>query len=170
MEYKWIGAILTVAGCGGFGFTLAAMHRHEERSLRQLIAVLDYMACELQFRMTPLPELCRQASRESHGPVREVLLRLGNELDHQISPDVAGCMRTALSAAGDIPKQTSDNLTLLGNSLGRFDLDGQLGGLESVRSACRRDLEALTKDRDVRLRSYQTLGLCAGAALAILLI
>jgi len=28
----------------------------------------------------------------------------------------------------------------------------------------------MSKDRDVRLRSYQTLGLCAGAALAILFV
>ena len=32
------------------------------------------------------------------------------------------------------------------------------------------ELEQMAEGRDTRLRSYQTLGLCAGAALAILLV
>ena len=61
-------------------------------------------------------------------------------------------------------------MLLLGKSIGRFDMDGQIKGLEAVRQDCRRRLDELSKDRDTRLRSYQTLGLCAGAALAILFI
>jgi hypothetical protein len=57
---------------------------------------------------------------------------------------------------------------MLGTSLGRYDLQGQLNGIESVRIRCRSDLEELERNRDVRLRSYQRLGLCAGCALAIL--
>ena len=59
---------------------------------------------------------------------------------------------------------------MLGTSLGRFDLTGQLNGLEQVRSHCRRELEALAGNRDQRVRGYQTLGICAGAALAILFV
>ena len=58
----------------------------------------------------------------------------------------------------------------LGRTLGRFDLDGQLIGLENARRDCRRAVDALSENRDNRLRCYQTLGLCAGAALAILFI
>lgn len=170
MGYKWIGAVLIILGCGGFGFSLAALHRREEQTLRQLISSIEYMTCELQFQMTPLPDLCLQAGREQRGVVGNVLMHLGEELDAQISPDVGSCMHAALTTAGEIPTKTLENLRLLGNSLGRFDLSGQLNALESVRASCRRDLEALTNNRDTRLRSYQTLGLCAGAALAILLI
>lgn len=170
MDFKWIGAVLITLGCGGFGCSLAAAHRREEYALRQLLSALDYMECELQFRLTPLPDLCRQAARERSGPVSRVLRELAEELDSQISPDVASCMSAALVAAGDIPRYTEENLKLLGSSLGRFDLKGQLNGLEAVRASCRRSLDELGNNRDIRLRSYQTLGLCAGAALAILLI
>ena len=61
-------------------------------------------------------------------------------------------------------------LLLLGHSLGRFDLSGQLKGLASVRERCGQELQALRSDRDSRLRSFRVLGLCAGAALVILLI
>jgi hypothetical protein len=79
-------------------------------------------------------------------------------------------MDQALSTAGELPSRTRDNLLLLGRSMGRFDLPGQLSALESVRSSCRRDLAQFTDSRDTRLRNYKTLGLCAGASLVILLV
>lgn len=170
MEFKWIGAILIILGCGGFGFSMAAAHRREEHDLRQLIAALDYMECELQYRMTPLPDLCHAAGQEIGGQTGTVLLRLSEELNHQVSPDVAACMGSALRNTDRLSGHTLENLKLLGSSLGRFDLKGQLSGLETVRGACRQDLARLSQNRENRLRSYQTLGLCAGAALAILLI
>lgn len=168
MTLKWIGAILIVLSCGGFGFLLAANHRREERTLRQLIGALDYMECELQYRLTPLPELCRQAAKESGGVIRDALSALAVQLEDQIRPDVESCMNAALAQIQDLPKSSRICLRKLGRSLGRFDLPGQLKGLEAVRAACRLELNRLSQNRDARLRSYQTLGLCAGAALAIL--
>lgn len=168
MSYKWIGAVLVIVGCGGFGFSLAASHKKEEGSLRQLNRILNFMACELQYRLTPLPELCRQAAKEGKGTLSEVFLNLARELDWQVSPDVSCCMITALRRSHDLPQRTRKRMLELGRTLGRFDLAGQLKGLEALETACRQDLEELSKNRDVRLRSYQTLGLCAGAALAIL--
>ena len=170
MNYKWIGSLLIILGCGGFGFSLAANHKREENCLRQLIGALDYMGCELQYRMTPLPDLCRSASQQCKGMVGQVLRRVSEELDRQVSPDTASCMYAALTQSEALPHITRKKLQLLGATLGHFDLAGQLSGLEAVRESCRNDLSTLTKNRDSRLRSYQTLGLCAGAALAILLI
>lgn len=170
MNYKWIGAIFIVVSCGGFGFSVAAAQLREEKTLRQLIAALDYMECELQYRLTPLPELCRQAGADARGCIREVFLGLAGELEAQIAPDVASCMDAALARVRDLPAHTRESLQLLGQTLGRFDLPGQLKGLDAVRFACRRRLEELTTNKEPRLRSYQTLGLCAGAALAILFI
>ena len=170
MSLKLIGAILIIISCGGFGFKLAASHRREETTLRQLVSVLDFMECELQYRLTPLPELCRQAAAESSGLIWQIFLALAMELEDQISPDVERCMNAALSKVKDIPAHSLEALSLLVRSLGRFDMEGQLKGLDSVRQDCRRNLDALNKNKDVRLRNYQTLGLCAGAALAILFI
>ena len=168
MQYKWIGAVMILVSCGGFGFSLAAAQLREEKSLRSLVLALDYMECELQYRLTPLPELCRQTASESSGDIRSVFSSFSDELDAQISPDVARCMDAALSRNPNLPRLTRDSFSTLGQTLGRFDLPGQLKGLETVRAQCRRNLETLTANKESRLRSYQTLGLCAGAALAIL--
>lgn len=168
MQSKWIGALLIIAGCGGFGFSLAAGHRRQERLLKQLIQSLQWMQWQLQYRLTPLPELCRQAGKEATGIPREILLNLARELDWQVSPDAYSCMTAALKQSRDLPRNIRRLFLQLGRSLGRFDLEGQLQGLEAVRRGCETELAAMNQNRDVRLRSYQTLGLCAGAALAIL--
>ena len=170
MILRWTGAALVVAGCGGFGLNLAAGHRRQERMLTQLMCVLSYMEWELQYRMTALPELCRMASREATGALRQVLLRLAVELDSQACPDAAGCMQRAVEKTGEFPPALRRLLGRLGAILGRFDLPGQTAGLQQLQQLCRKELRRLEEGRDARLRSYSTLGFCAGAALAILLL
>ena len=170
MIMKVIGALMILGVSGWVGFRIAAEQRREESIQQQLIAALDYMQCELQYRRTALPELCRKAAAETTGKLREVFLNLSHELEDQISPDVQLCMHAALVRCKSLPTTVISCLQLLGQTLGRFDLDGQLLGFEAVRQTCRLKLDALRCNRDVRLRSYQTLGLCAGAALVILFI
>ena len=170
MTIKWIGALLVIAGCGGVGFTMAASYKREERCLRALVRALDYMTCELQFRLTPLPELCRAAGKECGGAAGQALMVLSSELESQINPDADSCMYAVLSKLNNLPGSTAQALGLLGKSLGRFDLNGQLQGIEQVRAHCRRELGSLEAGRDQRIRGYQTLGVCAGAALAILFV
>lgn len=168
MSIKWIGAALIILGCGGVGFSLASAHRKVERELRNLMSALDYMQCELQYRLTPLPELCRQTAVQSSGSIKALFLALAEELEDQIAPDVWHCMNAAIARTGALSAGAASVAGNLGKTLGRFDLEGQLRGLENARQSCRRELDKLADNRENRLRSYQTLGLCAGAALAIL--
>jgi len=167
---KWIGAALVVAGCGWVGFRMAAAHRREEAALTRLLGALDYMQCELQYHLTPLPDLCRQAAQQYPDLIGQVLLMLSRELECNLSPSVEQCMTQTLNGNVEMPDRIRKAFEVMGLSLGRFDLDGQIRGLEGVRAFCRGELEELSRNRESRLRSYQTLGLCAGAALAILFV
>lgn len=170
MSYKWIGAVLIVGSCAGFGFSLALQHRREEAMLTQLCSILDHMLWELPFQLTPLPELLRHTAQRTRGRLGTLFLKLARQLDRQVLPDVLCCTQAALEEAEvDFPR-VKDTLLLLGQSLGRFDLSGQLKGLHAVREQCAAQLQELKANRDTRLRSYRILGLCAGAALAILLV
>lgn len=170
MSIRLAGAILVILGCGSVGFRIAAAYCYEEKILRQLLNALDYMQCELQYRLTPLPDLCRSVGAAAKGKIGEVFARFAEELDAQITPDVSNCMECVLLSCENLPRMSLQALQHLGRSLGRFDLDGQLLGLEATRRTCRESLEELTQDKPLRLRSYKTLGLCAGAALVILFI
>ena len=168
MNYKWIGAVLVIVGCGGFGFSLAATQLREESNLRQLIRMLKFMERELRYRLTPLPQLCRQASGEGKGAVRDVMKQLATELERQEQPDVSSCMRMAMERSGELSRRMRRLLSRLGRCLGRFDIEGQLEGLEEILDACREQLKDLQSEKRTRLKSYRTLGLCTGAALVIL--
>ena len=37
---------MIIAGCGGYGFSLAARYRRQERTLSELINALERMECE----------------------------------------------------------------------------------------------------------------------------
>ena len=170
MTGKILGAILVIMGCGSFGFALSANVMREELALRQLIGALDYMQCELQYRMTPLPDLCRQVGLQQKNRIGYLFTRLSTELEENVSPDVFQCVCVSIEETPGLPKQCVKAVELLGASLGRFDIPGQIQGLESVRLYCRNQLETIAQNRDERLRSYQTLGICTGAALAILFV
>ncbi len=163
---KWLGAILIVGGCGGFGCSLAAGVRREMRLLKALLSVLTHMECQLRYQLTPLPELCR--SVPARGLLGKVMGSLARCLEEAMAPDVRTCMAWAIRKSGDVPPKVRRLLLELGDTLGRFDLAGQLTSLEAIRADCQRQLEALSNDQDLRLRSYTTLGLCAGAAAVIL--
>ncbi len=170
MEYRWVGAFLIIAACSGCGFSVAAGKRKEERLLYQLLEVLQYMEADLRYRMTPLPDLCRKVAGNVTGILRVVFMNLFRELSWQKLPDAGSCMMAAIQRTGEMPGRIRRLLVLLGQTLGQFDLDGQLLGIQTVRRRCEESLESIRKNRDERLRSYRTLGICAGAALTIILL
>lgn len=170
MLLKWIGAALVVTACGGCGFVMAQNYKKEERYLRSLMRALDTMISELSYRRTPLPQLLITAAEHADGELKNLLKNLARELERQITPDVGCCMEVVLGGYPSLPKLSAQVLHMLGRSLGQFDLSGQLRELDAVKSECARLLEIHSQDRENRVRNYQTLGLCAGAALAILFI
>lgn len=169
MTYKWVGAALIIAGCGGYGMSLALKFRKEEKYLFELKIILQYMISELQYKLTPLPELCRQSSRHASGVLREILGNLSTEMDLQLMPDARSCMAEALKKSRNAPSILRRLLIQLASTLGQFDLPGQICGIQGVQSNCEEALKRYRQNKDIRVRNYQTLGLCSGAALAIIL-
>ena len=167
---KILGAVMILAGCGGVGMMICIAYKTEEEMLRQMVHAMDYIQCELRFRMTPLPELCAQASSGCRGRVSCFWMHLSEALSHHTSPHVSECVLAAKQAAGPFPQRMNQILEILSHSLGQFDAQGQQQTLEAVTSHCRSELESMGNNRDMRLRSYQTLGICAGVALVILLV
>ena len=166
--FKWIGAILIVLGCGGYGCLLALSHRNTIKSLSQFLRILDIMENELEFRLPALSPLCRRAAQQGSGCVKMVLLSFAEELDRQVAPDAGLCMAAAVAKYPDLPPQLGKILVELGAEFGSFGLEGQLRSLKRVRSLCQSELKMMSENSDSQIRCYQTLSLCAGAAAAII--
>lgn len=162
-----IGAGCIFLGCGSFGFAMAAANRREEQELCRWLAALEFMSCELSYHLSPLGNLCRGAAEHSSGTVRQFLSALAACLERQTAADAQLCVHEVL-----VHLETTPRLRRLfrdfGATLGRFDLAGQLRGLENGIRSAGEALRALRDGAAERRRRYQTLGLCAGAALAIL--
>ena len=169
LHVKVIGSVLVILSCGACGFTAAAEFRSEIRLLRELREIIAHMSWELNYRLTPLPQLCRNCAKGRCRPLAQLFEHLGQMLDDQLAPDAESCMTVALGPAV-LPAAPTECLRELGRCLGKYDISGQLEGLESVREHCDKYLTQLESDKNGRVRTYQTLGLCAGAALALLLI
>ena len=170
MMLKILGAMIVIVGCGGCGLAIALSCRRETMALHQVIVALDFMHCELQYRLTPLPRLCRMVSSVTKGQIKNFFSVLATELEQQICPHAKTCVDAALSQCKAIPQQSREILSDLGNTLGVFNLEGQLQSIKALRELTETKLKEHTDNLDVRVRSYQTLGLCAGAAIAILFI
>lgn len=167
--YKWIGSILIIGSCTGFGISLAVHQKREEHLLSQLIRAIDEMLWELPFQLTPLPDLLRHCGGNQNCPLGRLFFAMAEQMDRQVLPDALSCMEAELHDELTSFPRVKKVLLLLGASLGRFDLSGQLNGLTSVKEKCNQEMMELHNGRDTRLRSYRVLGLCAGIALAILL-
>lgn len=170
MNYKWVGAILIIGSCSGFGLTVAFNHLQEIHLLDALKRIMDNMLCELTFQLTPLPDLVRHSSVGSPEALRTVLYAFAENLDRQLLPDALCCMQSAIEDTRPSFQNVTEILNLLGHSLGRFDLQGQIKELSDVREKCARKLEKLESMRDSHLRIYRILGICAGISLTVFLI
>lgn len=150
---------------------MVAGNAHKEIStLKQLISAMTFMECELTYRMTPLPQLCRLAGAITSGSIKRVFLYLASELEQHCNRSIDLCIHGAIVKCPDLPKLSKLRIEELGKSLGMFDLDGQVKCIKAINAENQRLLKEMTYDHKVRLRSYKTLGLCAGAALVILFI
>ena len=168
---KLLGAVLICVCCGWFGFSLSAAHKREERYLKQLISSIEYMQCEIQCRLSSLPDLCRQAASIcKKGAVCDFWSAFGRELNQQISAEVQPCLLAALDNSPELTTKTRECIASMGKDLGKFDVDGQISALESSKLFCKDQLDKHCAGKDEQRRSYQTLGICAGAALVIILI
>ena len=169
MTIRVLGAGLLMAGCWGFGWSISASHRAEVRMLRQLLAATQEMEWELRYRLTTVPALCRLAAGKTGGPVQDIFRELGQALDSCAVSEVSGCMNGLLSKS-PVPRRVNQCLKELGETLGRFDLESQLLGLQALSHRCRELLGETEANAAERMRTYQTLALCAGAALVILFV
>jgi stage III sporulation protein AB len=170
MNNRVLGAILIVLSCACLGFGSAAGYAKEVRILESFRSAVRYMRNELNCRCIPLPDLCKCAADTSEGVVAAFWSNLASELEAQICPDPLQCTLGALSRTKNVPQSMCDAVHMVGKTLGAFDLQGQLDGFDNICMHLDEVIHKRTKQQDIRVRGYRTAGVCAGIALAIILI
>lgn len=169
MIIRILGAIFVFFSCGGFGIRIAAGYRNSIKEMRQLIGILTMMESELAYRRLPLEPLCRSLSTKCSGSISVALLHLADALERNNEPDAAECVHYAIAETKIMPELVKDGFKILGVTLGMFDAEEQIKQIRFAKSECLNLLQIYTQTKQPHIQSCQTLGLCAGAAMAILL-
>lgn len=170
MIVKLLGAVCVMVVCGGFGAMLAYTKIKEINLLNQWVRMLLRLENEIHYRLKAIPDIFRQISAEESGVLSDFLLQTAIEMENQIQPDVSRCMAVSASSLVGIPNSVIKLIEHLGNELGRYEVEGQITGIKQIRLKAEELLSVLERDRIKRIRGYQTLGICAGAALVIIFI
>lgn len=170
MWLRIFGACGIVAACSGFGFQAGADYRRRMKYLQDFLDALDEMMRQLNQSLLPLPELVQKASSLGSGGLYDTMGSFSQALAQQLSSDTASCMYLALERGGIEDASARRLMMQLGRSLGRFDLPGQLKGLETLHGQAQRALEHMQQEKTGLVRSYRTLGVFGGMALAVLLL
>lgn len=169
---RLIGTLLVVAASSAVGFGFAANVRAQLTQLTQLTGALEYMKNEISYRLTPLPELFYLLSASSGKAVGAFFGRCAQTLGQTPAASVQSVFREAMQQTPQLAlsQQTRQTLLELSMSLGKFDAAGQLSAIELAGARLRQELQALQSHRRERCRSYETIGICAGLALAVILL
>lgn len=167
---RYIGAFCIVAACGACGFSMAAGVKNIQKNLKSLQDALELIQCQMEFRLTELPELCDLVQAACPGAVGRFFASLGSVLQQGEICRVPEAVAVCLARNDDLADEARPILLRLGRSLEQMDLEAQLQGLEAARTECSLALTKLEQEKMGMLCSYRALGLCGGAALAILLL
>ena len=169
MDGRLSGAVLILVGCAGMGFSAANLCHTRVRVIRNFLHLLDAMIADLGYRVTPLPELCASAV-DSSSVFAGVMHRYSEALEAQVAPNPRECMEFALAQVNSPCPEFSACLRALASVLGCHDLTGQLRLLEGLKTHWNKTLEHMEADLCLRARNLRIFGICAGCALAILLV
>ena len=138
------------------------MRRQQAQTLALIDALLR-IRHELQYRLTPLPEIFAALGGSRNREIAEFFSRLAALLSSAQTCTVGYACRQALA-------QTRGTILSLFDSLGRYDLEGSVQALDLALSRLREEVKALQNSAAARCRTYLTLGVCTGLAAAVILI
>lgn len=169
---KLLGTVFVVAASAFVGFGFAANVRSQAQQLEALLGAMDYMKSEISCRLTPLPELFYLLSRSGGKAVGAFFGRCAALLTQNPGASLQGVFLEAMKQTPQLAfsKQTRQTLLELALQLGKFDAAGTAGALDLASARLRHELQILDAHRRERCRSYETLGICTGLALAVILL
>ncbi|MBQ1410432.1 MAG: stage III sporulation protein AB [Oscillospiraceae bacterium] len=171
MDYcKIAGAGLILAASLWAGFHAALRLRQTHETLRELAAALELIAGEISFAAPPFVPLCRRAGEGRTEAVRrffEVLAREGEKPD--FAPEGLTC-RACAEAGMLLPSSARLALERLFDGFGRFDREGQLRQIHLASEELAALSGELSGQMEGRCRTYEVLGLTAGAAVLVLVL
>lgn len=169
---KLAGVLFILVSAGSVGLQLAAALRTRCRLLRQLLAAMEVLKNEITVCATPLPQAFALMAVSSGGAVEQLCSTVARELERQRWLTVPAAMERAISAEPALAQEpeVAQSLRELAAGLGKYDRQAQNRAVELTILRLRELLTGAERERSVRSRTYELLGICTGISIAILLL
>lgn len=166
------GVIFIVVSAGSMGFRVALSLRRRCALLRQLMAALQLLRNEIAVCGTPLPQAFALMAASSDGLLERLFSRIAKDMDKRRWLTPLAAMQQALRDLPELPRDDRISMILLelAGKLGKYDLDSQLHGIDLAQAQLEEERLTAERERSVKGKTYETLGICAGLAMAILLL
>lgn len=165
---RWIGITLIIVSTGSVGFGLSRSLQRRCMLMHQLLKALDILKNEIHFCATPLPQAFALMAVSVPPPLETVFSHAARQMDKHRWMTPYAAMEQALQQTQDA--YIGAVLLSLSAQLGEYDTQAQLHGIALAQEQARDLLQQLEKERSLRSRTYETLGICTGLAVAILLL
>ena len=165
---KMLGAACVIFSASAVGFGFSGNVRRQCAQLTALIEALTYLKSEMLYRRTPLPQaLGMLAEHSADAAVGGLFAKAAEKLEESCTLSVHAAFRAALGMADGLVLSAQTRQALLSLSL---SLGQQERALELASERLSAQLRLLEQGRSARCRSYATIGICAGMALAVILL
>lgn len=170
MTIRMLGAIVLCLGASGIGFSASRTVRRTVKTMQQLKLALEMMRCEISYTLTPIARICRIAASGSEGEVHILFERLAAVFSGTY-PEQDGWAKELIAATlHSVPPEVAETMAELIASFGRFGVSEQLRLIDLTLEKVQAALAQLDTDKKQRCRCYETLGICAGLAIAVLVL
>ena len=110
----------------------------------------------------------RHLEFQSLGQVAEFFGNLATDLSQRQTRSVDALVRRQVTSCRVFPAPVRQILIQLGNGLGQYDVEGQIRSIDLAVLRLRTLLDQYRADQQSRMKSYCTLGICGGLAIAIM--
>lgn len=169
---KFIGSIMITAAAAMIGFLKVKSLSEHVKALNAVISALEVMRAEILFRLTPLPEIMSQLSRNSDDPISCFFESCAEKLKTETSKPFTAIWNEALSEHPELPFSQEERTVLadLGTVLGRYDPEQQAKAIGLAESRLDRFLKKAEAVRATQGRMYGALGVIIGICIVIVLL
>lgn len=165
---KILGVIFVVTSSVIVGIHIGKILKQRCSYIRQMIDAFQVLENEISFGSTPLPEAFMYASEATEGKLKSILNDVSTRMTKNCWKTPKRAMEEALLAVSD--GFGDDILIDLAERVGKYDVQTQLAGIHIAKQRAEQTLRTLESEYGAKSRTYRTLSVCAGMAVAILLL
>ncbi len=170
---KIIGCILVIASTAGMGFYLSSEIRTRIEDLKELRKLIGLLKGDIRYASTPLPEAIHSISKRHNGKFQSFFGNISKQLQELSGGTFAEVWKTATEnelVNTSLTKKDKSHLVQFGETLGYLDKDMQMNTIDLYTSQMEEEITDLAKSVKEKSYLYNTLGICCGIFIIIIMV